>query len=120
MIDSKAQYYSFVKMISEHSLLDVSGSRERGRTRDCEAATSPCEGDTGTGIGAVSDQIVTCRAKHKESYDENIAAHGDFALPALLSWAEDLVPRSMVSMRPKYRAGQIAAAVAASGYPSVI
>jgi hypothetical protein len=42
------------------------------------------------------------------------------ALQALLSWAEDLVPRSMVSMRPKYRAGQIAAAVAASGYPSGI
>lgn len=78
MIDSKAQYYSFVKMISEHSLLVMSGSRERGRTRYREAATSPSEGDTGTGIGPASDQIVTGRAKHKESYDENIAAHRDF------------------------------------------
>lgn len=96
--------------------MSQSGSRERGRTRDREAGT----GDTGTGIGPAGDQIVTCRASVRNRTMKTLPHTETSALQALLSWAEDLVPRSMVSMRPKYRAGQIAAAVAASGYPSGI
>jgi hypothetical protein len=37
---------------------------------------------------------------------------------ALLNWSADLVLRAAASMKPKHRAGQIAAEVAASGNPS--
>jgi hypothetical protein len=37
---------------------------------------------------------------------------------ALFNWGVDLVSRALVSMRPKHRADQIAAVVAASNNPS--
>jgi hypothetical protein len=37
---------------------------------------------------------------------------------ALLNWGADLVSRAAASIRPKHRADQIAAEVAASGNPS--
>jgi hypothetical protein len=40
------------------------------------------------------------------------------ALQALLSWSEDLIARIAASMKPKHRAGRIAAVVAESGNPS--
>jgi hypothetical protein len=40
------------------------------------------------------------------------------SLQALLSWSEDLITRVTASMKPKHRAGQIAAIVAESGNPS--
>ena len=40
------------------------------------------------------------------------------ALQILLSWSADLVSRAAASMKPKHRAGQIAAVVAETGNPS--
>lgn len=36
----------------------------------------------------------------------------------VLNWSAELVSQTMASMKPKYRADQIAATVAASGNPS--
>jgi hypothetical protein len=39
-------------------------------------------------------------------------------LQARLSWSEELMTRVAASMKPKHRAGEVAAAVAESGNPS--
>jgi hypothetical protein len=41
-------------------------------------------------------------------------------LQILLSWSADMVARAAASIRPKYRAGQIAAVVAETGNPQGI
>jgi hypothetical protein len=40
------------------------------------------------------------------------------ALQVLLSWSADLVSRAAAAIKPKYRADQVAAAVAESGNPA--
>jgi hypothetical protein len=49
---------------------------------------------------------------------ENFSHTETSAFQTLLNWGEDLIARSAASMKPKHRAGQIAAVVAESGNPS--
>jgi hypothetical protein len=60
----------------------------------------------------------SCPAEHKEATMKTLSQTETPFSQLLLSWAEERIVRVIVAIKPKHRAGQIAADVAASGNPS--
>lgn len=63
-------------------------------------------------------RLASTPAQHRQMNMKTLSHTQASALQMLLRWGEDLVSRAVASMRPRYRADQIAAVVAESNNPS--